>query len=84
MAIVRSTWKPGDALAPEERARVRTELAAAAKRPPVYDPECPPLTDDELSEFRHVTDTTREEMRRISIEGAKRRREASLGAVVNK
>ncbi|GHT97716.1 hypothetical protein FACS1894142_2850 [Spirochaetia bacterium] len=80
MAIVRSTFKVGDELPPE----LIAELDVAAKRPPVYDPECPPLTDDELSEFRRVADTTREEMRRISIEGGKRRRAAALGAVANK
>ncbi|GHT89084.1 hypothetical protein FACS1894137_17860 [Spirochaetia bacterium] len=60
MAIVRSTYKVGDELTPEQRARIR----AAAKWPPVYDPECPPLTDEQLAEFRPVNGMTMEERAR--------------------
>jgi hypothetical protein len=56
MAIVRSTLKAGDELTPEQRAQIR----AAAKRPPVYDPECPPLTDEQLAEFQPVNGTWEE------------------------
>ncbi|MHC6204114.1 hypothetical protein ACYULU_13095 [Breznakiellaceae bacterium SP9] len=57
MAMIRSTLKAGDVLTPEARARIR----AAAKRKPVYDPECPPLTDEQLAEFRPVNGMTMEE-----------------------
>jgi hypothetical protein len=57
MAIVRSTRKAGSELTPEQIAR----LDAAAKRPPVYDPECPPLTDEQLAEFQPVYFDTWEE-----------------------
>jgi hypothetical protein len=60
MAIVRSAYKAGDGLSPEGHARIR----AAAKRKPVYDPECPPLTDEQLAEFRPVNGMTLEERAR--------------------
>jgi nucleoside phosphorylase len=57
MAMVRSTLKAGDVLTPEQIARID----AAAKRKPIYDPECPPLTDEQLAEFRPVNGMTMEE-----------------------
>jgi hypothetical protein len=57
MAIVRSTRKVGDPLTSEQVA----ELDALANRPSVYDPECPPCTDEQLAEFRPVNGMTMEE-----------------------
>jgi len=55
MSIVRYT--AGNELTPERRA----EIEAAAKRPYVYDPDCPLLTPEQLSEFRPVNFATMEE-----------------------
>jgi hypothetical protein len=65
MAIVRSTLKAGDELTPEQIARIR----AAAKRKPVYDPECPPLTDEQLAEFMPVNGTWEERAERMRAAG---------------
>jgi hypothetical protein len=56
MAIVRKTI--GIEVTPEERAAIRAELEAARKLPFVYDPECPPLTEEELAEFRPANGMT--------------------------
>ena len=53
MAIIRTTLT-GEELTPEKRAAIRAELEAAAKLPYTYDPDCPPLTDEQLAEFRPV------------------------------
>jgi hypothetical protein len=66
MAIVRST--AGIEITPEERAAIRAELEAARKLPFVYDPECPPLTDEELAEFRPANGMTWEERARLMRE----------------
>ncbi|GHT89080.1 hypothetical protein FACS1894137_17840 [Spirochaetia bacterium] len=60
MAMIRSTLEAGDELPPE----LGAELDAAAKWPRVYDPECPPLTDEQLAEFRPVNGMTMEERAR--------------------
>ena len=52
MAIVRYT--AGKELTPEKRAAMKAEIEAAAKRPYTYDPDCPLLTEKQLSEFRPV------------------------------
>jgi uncharacterized protein (DUF4415 family) len=55
----------------------------AAALPITYDEDCPKLTDDELAEFRRVSDTTPEERKRIALEGADaRRRNVTLDADV--
>jgi hypothetical protein len=57
MAIVQSSRKAGSEFTPEQIA----QLDAAARRPFVYDPECPPLTDEQLAEFQPVYFDTWEE-----------------------
>jgi len=59
MAIVRYT--AGKELTPEEDARMRAEVREAAKRSYTYDPDCPLLTEKQLSEFRPVNFNSMEE-----------------------
>ena len=59
MAIV--TYMAGKELTPDERARIRLELAEAAKKPYTYDPDCPLLTEEQLKEFKPVHFATEEE-----------------------
>ena len=59
MAIVRH--KAGRELTPEEEAAAKAEIEAAARRPYVYDPDCPLLTEEQLAEFRPVNFATMEE-----------------------
>jgi len=49
------TYKPHK-LTPEEEARIKAEVKAAAKMPYVYDPDCPPMTDEQLKEFQGQID----------------------------
>jgi len=62
MAIVRCT--AGGELTPEELAAMKAQLEAAAKRPYTYDPDCPLLTEKQLSEFRPVNFNSMEERAR--------------------
>jgi len=59
MAIVRYT--AGEELTPEEEAEMRARIREAAKRPYTYDPDCPLLTEKQLSEFRPVNFNSMEE-----------------------
>jgi len=59
MAIVRRVV--GRELDPEKRAAMEAEVREAAKRPYVYDPDCPLLTEEQLAEFRPVNYATDEE-----------------------
>ena len=59
MAIVRYT--AGAELTPEEDARMRAQVRAAAKRPYTPDPDCPLLTEKQLAEFRPVNFKSMEE-----------------------
>ena len=59
MKIVRYT--AGKELTPERRAEMKKEIEAASRRPYVYDPDCPLLTEKQLSEFRPVNFDTMEE-----------------------
>jgi hypothetical protein len=61
MEIVRSTLEVGKELTFEEKEAARRRIEAAAKRPYVYDPDCPLLTPEQLEEFRPVNYTTMEE-----------------------
>jgi hypothetical protein len=56
MAIVRHT--AGIEVTPEEYAVICAELEAAKKLPLVYDPEFPPLTGEQLAEFRPANGMT--------------------------
>jgi hypothetical protein len=62
MAIVRYT--AGRELTPEEHEAARLRIEAAAKRPYVYDPDCPLLTEKQLAEFRPVNFDTLEDRAR--------------------
>jgi len=59
MAIVRYT--AGKELTPERRAAMKSEIEAAARRSYVYDPDCPLMTEKQLSEFRPVNFNSMEE-----------------------
>jgi len=59
MAMVRYT--AGKELTPEEHEAARLRIEAAAKRPYTYDPDCPLLTEKQLSEFRPVNFDSMEE-----------------------
>jgi hypothetical protein len=62
MAMVRHTV--GRELTPEKEAALKAQIAAAAKRPYTYDPDCPLLTEKQLSEFRPVNFSSMEERAR--------------------
>ena len=62
MVIVRCT--AGGELTPEERAAMEAQVEAAAKHPYTYDPDCPLLTEKQLSEFRPVNFSSMEERAR--------------------
>jgi hypothetical protein len=59
MAVVRHT--AGKELTPEKQAAMKAEIEAAARRPYVYDPDSPLLTEQQLSEFHPVYFDTMEE-----------------------
>lgn len=44
------TYKPHEVT--QEEARIKAEVEAATKKPFVYDPDCPPMTDEQLKEFQ--------------------------------
>jgi len=62
MAVVKRTV--GRELTPEKEAELRAQVRAAAKRPYTYDPDCPLLTEKQLSEFRPVNFNNMEERAR--------------------
>jgi len=62
MAMVRHTV--GRELTPERLAEIKAQIEAAAKRPYTYDPDCPLLTEKQLSEFRPVNFSSMEERAR--------------------
>jgi hypothetical protein len=64
MAIVRHTRAVGTALTPDQL----EEIEAASKRPYVYDPDCPLLTEEQLAEFHPVNGMTWEERARLMRE----------------
>jgi len=51
MGIIVSTIRVGQKPTKDERKRMRAEIKAAKKMPPVYDPDCPPSTPEALAEF---------------------------------
>jgi len=59
MATMRYT--AGKELTPEYLAARKARIQAAAERPYTYDPDCPPLTEKQLSEFRPVNFASMEE-----------------------
>jgi len=57
-------YTAGKELTPEEHEAARQRIEAAAKRPYTYDPDCPLLTEKQLSEFRPVNFDSMEERAR--------------------
>jgi len=51
MGTIVSIIKVGQKPTKEERKKMKEEIKAAKKLPPVYDPECPPSTPEALAEF---------------------------------
>jgi hypothetical protein len=89
MAIVRYTLEVGKELTPEEHAAMAARFEAAAKRPYVYDPDCPLLTPEQLAQFRPVNFATMEEraqaMREAGITAPEtEEQEAALETAINK
>ena len=68
MAVVKYTV--GRELTPERRAAIKAEIEAAAKRPYTYDPDCPLMTEKQLSEFRPVNFDSMEERAKAMKQGA--------------
>jgi hypothetical protein len=64
MAIVAHIRRGGEELTPEEKVARNARLEAAAKRPYVYDPDCPLLTEKQLAEFRPANFSSMEERAR--------------------
>jgi hypothetical protein len=64
MAIVTHIRRDGEELTSKERAARSARLEAAAKRPYVYDPDCPLLTEKQLAEFRPANFSSMEERAR--------------------
>lgn len=52
MAIVRMTLEEAKKIMTPERRR--KEIEEAKKMPFVYDPDCPPLTEEQLKKFKRV------------------------------
>ena len=77
MAIVRYT--AGKELTPERDAELRAEIEAAAKRPYTYDPDCPLLTEKQLSEFRPVNFASMEERAQAMKQESTAQASRSLG-----
>jgi len=61
MPIVRHFLEDGKELTSKEREAARIRLQEAARRPYVYDPDCPLLTEEQLSQFKPVNFATMEE-----------------------
>jgi len=80
MAVVRYTV--GRELTPERRAAIKSEIEAAAQRPYKYDPDCPLLTEKQLSEFRPVNFNNMEERaRRLEEAGIIKPEQAAVIAI---
>ena len=61
MPIVEYSLEDGKGLTPEEEKAAGTRIKEAANRPYVYDPDCPPLSEKQLSEFKPVNFSSMEE-----------------------
>ena len=79
MAMVRHT--AGRELTPEKRAAMKAEIETAARRPYVYDPDSPLLTEKQLKEFRPVNfDSMEERALHMKEAGIVESKNASLAA----
>jgi len=64
MPIVRRSLEDGKELTPEQHEAARKRIQEAARRPYVYDPDSPLLSEKQLSEFRPVNFDSMEERAR--------------------
>jgi len=78
MPIVRRSLGAGNELTPEEHEAARLRIQAAAKRSYTYDPDCPPLTEEQLAEFRPVNFASMEERGRCMEAMGKATHESAL------
>ena len=63
MTIVRSTLKPDDKLTPEQIEMIEE----AAKMPITFDEDSPELTDEQLAQFRRVSELRAEERKKQNV-----------------
>jgi hypothetical protein len=68
MAMVRHTLEVGKDLTPEEHAAIAARLEEVSKRPYVYDPDCPLMTEKQLSQFHPANGVPWEERDRLMKE----------------
>jgi hypothetical protein len=80
MAIVRHTLEVGKKLTPEEHTAIAARLEEASKRPYVYDPDCPLMTEKQLSQFHPVNDISWEERDRLMKKAGITDPEGNLGS----
>ncbi|MDR2718969.1 MAG: BrnA antitoxin family protein [Treponema sp.] len=66
MGIIVSTIRVGQKPTKEELKRMKAEIRAARKLPPVYDPDCPPSTPEALAEFAAMARELRKNRRNPS------------------
>jgi uncharacterized protein (DUF4415 family) len=66
MGTVVSTIRVGQKPTKDERKRMKAEIRAARKLPPVYDPDCPPSSPDALAEFAAMARELRKNRRNPS------------------
>ena len=55
MSTIVSKIRVGQKPTKDERKRMKAEIKEAKKKPPVYDPDCPPSTPEALAEFAAIT-----------------------------
>ena len=67
MGIIRSTVKVGQKPPKEVIKRVKQAVREANKAPPVYDPDCPPLSPEALKEFAHLAAERNQRKKKLSI-----------------
>jgi uncharacterized protein (DUF4415 family) len=64
-AAAKTEKRDGQKPTKEQIRKARQEVLAAAKRPPVYDPECPPSSPEALAEFAAKARELRRNMKNI-------------------
>ena len=67
MGIIKSTVKVGQKPPKEVVERVKRAVREASKSPPVYDPDCPPLSPEALKEFAHLAAERNRRKRKQSV-----------------
>jgi uncharacterized protein (DUF4415 family) len=66
MGTIVSTIRVGQKPTKDERKRMKAEIRAARKLPPVYDPDCPPSSPEALAEFAAMARELRKNRRNPS------------------